>query len=44
MTSSNHVVSAEALAQVRQQRYTSRKRINQVALLLSLLAMSFGLF
>jgi len=44
MTPTNHVVSAEALAQVRLQRYTSRKRINQAALLLSLLAMSFGLF
>ena len=35
---------ATQLAQVRQQRYTSRKRVNQVALLLSLLAMGFGLF
>jgi len=35
---------ATQLAQVRQKRYTSRKRVNQVALLLSLLAMGFGLF
>ena len=33
---------ATQLAQVRQQRYTSRKRVNQVALLLSLLATFVG--
>ena len=33
-----------ALAQVRQRRYAYRKGVNQVALLLSLMAMAFGLF
>ncbi|MBE0473579.1 phosphate ABC transporter permease PstA [Rhodoferax sp.] len=33
-----------ALLQVRQQRFRSRKRINQISLFLSLLAMAFGLF
>lgn len=43
---SNHetLTQASQLAQVRQQRYANRKRVNQVALLLSLLAMGFGLF
>ncbi len=44
MSSTSNGVSAEALERVRQQRYTSRKRVNQIALMLSLLAMSFGLF
>lgn len=35
---------AAASAKFRQQRYVQRKRVNQLALLLSLLAMGFGLF
>jgi phosphate transport system permease protein len=44
MSANQTLLQATQLAQVRQQRYTSRKRVNQVALLLSLLAMAFGLF
>lgn len=44
MSANETLSQATQLAQVRQQRYTSRKRVNQVALLLSLLAMGFGLF
>jgi len=44
MSANQTLLQATQLAQVRQQRYTSRKRVNQVALLLSLLAMGFGLF
>ena len=44
MSVNQTLLQATQLAQVRQQRYTSRKRVNQVALLLSLLAMGFGLF
>ena len=44
MSASETSQHAAALAQVRQQRYANRKRVNQVALLLSLLAMGFGLF
>jgi phosphate transport system permease protein len=44
MTINEIVPNAAALAQVRQQRYAYRKRVNQMALLLSLLAMGFGLF
>ena len=44
MSANETLLQATQLAQVRQQRYTSRKRVNQVALLLSLLAMGFGLF
>jgi phosphate transport system permease protein len=44
MSASETLQHAAALAQVRQQRYAHRKRVNQVALLLSLLAMGFGLF
>lgn len=44
MSASETLQHAAALAQVRQKRYAHRKRVNQVALLLSLLAMGFGLF
>ena len=44
MSANQTLLQATQLAQVRQQRYTSRKRVNQMALLLSLLAMGFGLF
>jgi len=44
MSASDILKHAAALAQVRQKRYANRKRVNQVALLLSLLAMGFGLF
>ena len=44
MNTGETLSQATALAHVRQQRYAYRKRVNQVALLLSLLAMSFGLF
>jgi len=44
MTSIDALSSNEALALVRQLRYAQRKRVNIVALLLSLTAMAFGLF
>lgn len=44
MTTSEILLNAAALTQVRQRRYASRKRVNQMALLLSLMAMGFGLF
>lgn len=44
MSSSETLRDSAALAQVRQRRYTYRKGVNQVALLLSLMAMAFGLF
>ena len=44
MSANQTLLQATQLAQVRQKRYNSRKRVNQVALLLSLLAMGFGLF
>jgi phosphate transport system permease protein len=44
MTTSEILLREAALQQVREQRYASRKRINQFALVLSLLAMAFGLF
>ncbi len=44
MSTSEILLRAAALEQVREQRYASRKRINQLALSLSLLAMGFGLF
>lgn len=44
MSTSQKLISAAELAQVRQARYTSRKRLNQIALTLSLLAMAFGVF
>lgn len=44
MSSANSSPNPAALLQVRQQRFRSRKRMNQLALFLSLLAMAFGLF
>ena len=44
MSTSQKLISAAELAQVRQARYASRKRVNQIALTLSLLAMAFGVF
>lgn len=44
MTSDQTLPNAAVQAQVRQRRYAYRKAVNQVALLLSLLAMAFGLF
>ena len=44
MTTSEILLRAAALAEVREQRYAQRKRVNQLALVLSLLAMGFGLF
>ncbi|WP_287804540.1 MULTISPECIES: phosphate ABC transporter permease PstA [Diaphorobacter] len=44
MSTSLKLISAAELAQVRQARYASRKRLNQIALTLSLLAMAFGVF
>ena len=43
-STSQKLISAADLAQVRQARYNSRKRVNQVALTLSLAAMVFGVF
>lgn len=44
MSSINSSHNPAALLQARQKRFSSRKRINQLALVLSLLAMAFGLF
>lgn len=44
MTTAETLLNAKALAEIRQSRYASRKLTNQVALVLSLMAMSFGLF
>lgn len=44
MTTSEILLQAAALSEVRKQRYGQRKRVNQIALVLSLLAMAFGLF
>lgn len=44
MSTSQKMVEAAALMQVRQARYAKRKRLNQVALTLSLMAMGFGVF
>ncbi|AVP57554.1 phosphate ABC transporter permease PstA [Pulveribacter suum] len=41
---SQRLIAAADLAQVRATRYAARKRVNQVALTLSLLAMAFGVF
>ncbi len=41
---SQRLIAAADLAQVRARRYAARKRVNQVALALSLLAMAFGVF
>ena len=44
MSTSQRLISAADLAQMRQARYNSRKRVNQIALTLSLAAMLFGVF
>ena len=44
MTTSEKLVSAAALAQTRQGRFATRRRVNQIALALSLAAMAFGVF
>ena len=44
MSSSQHVLKTPAQEQARLARYAQRKRVNRVALTLSLLAMVFGLF
>lgn len=44
MTTSQRLISAEDVNRARQARYNSRKRVNQIALTLSLAAMAFGLF
>ena len=44
MSTAENLLNAKALAEIRQSRYASRKLTNQVALVLSLIAMSFGLF
>ena len=43
-TSSQQLIAAEKLQVQRQARYAARKRLNQVALTLSLAAMAFGVF
>ncbi len=43
-TTSQQLISAAELQKVRQSRYNSRKRLNQIALTLSLIAMVFGVF
>jgi phosphate transport system permease protein len=44
MTTSEILPQVAASTRVREQRYMQRKRVNQLALLLSLMAMGFGLF
>ncbi|MBB1077415.1 phosphate ABC transporter permease PstA [Rhodoferax sp. 4810] len=44
MSTSETLLHAKALAETRASRYASRKRVNIVALVLSLAAMAFGLF
>jgi phosphate transport system permease protein len=44
MTTSEILPQAAASVRAREQRYMQRKRVNQLALLLSLMAMGFGLF
>lgn len=43
-TTSAKMIGAAELARVRQAKYARRKRLNQVALTLSLMAMAFGVF
>ena len=43
-STSQKLINAAELAQVRRARYATRKRINQIALTLSLAAMAFGVF
>lgn len=44
MTTSQRLISKDDVTLARQSRYNSRKRVNQIALTLSLAAMVFGLF
>jgi len=44
MSTSQRLISAAELSQARLARYNSRKRVNQIALTLSLAAMLFGVF
>ncbi len=44
MSATSQLTADAELAKVRQSRYASRKRVNQIALTLSLLAMAFGVF
>ena len=44
MSTAQKLISAAQLTQIRQTRYAGRKRVNQVALTLSLMAMAFGVF
>ena len=44
MTTSQKLIFAAELTQTRAQRYAARKRVNQIALALSLAAMAFGVF
>jgi phosphate transport system permease protein len=44
MSTAELLLQAHALEQSRLERYAQRKRVNQIALTLSLLAMAFGLF
>ena len=44
MSTAELLLQAHALEQSRLARYAQRKRVNQIALALSLLAMAFGLF
>ncbi|QNP49209.1 phosphate ABC transporter permease PstA [Diaphorobacter aerolatus] len=43
-TTSTQLIAAQELARVRAARYGTRKRVNQIALTLSLAAMAFGVF
>ena len=44
MTTSEKLLQAKALAEVRESRYAKRKLVNNTALVMSLMAMGFGLF
>ena len=44
MTTGERLLQQADLYRVRQARYAGRKRVNQIALMLSMLAMAFGLF
>ena len=44
MSTAERLLAARRLDETRAARFASRKRVNQVALTLSLLAMAFGVF
>ncbi|RZL66491.1 MAG: phosphate ABC transporter permease PstA [Variovorax sp.] len=44
MTTAEHLLAAKALQEMRAGRFASRKRVNYIALTLSLAAMAFGVF